>query len=132
MTDPILLEVLRCKLEAIADDGSRAIIKTAISPTVAEAGDCSCTIYSPEGDLVVGGGAVQIHFHAGGDGIRKIFELHGGTISDGDIFIVNDPYNGGGMHAQDVFVHVPIFADEKLTSESIDISELMHSVMSIV
>jgi N-methylhydantoinase B len=116
MTDPILLEVLRCKLEAIADDGSRAIIKTAISPTVAEAGDCSCTIYSPEGDLVVGGGAVQIHFHAGGDGIRKIFELHGGTISDGDIFIVNDPYNGGGMHAQDVFVHVPIFADEKLVA----------------
>jgi N-methylhydantoinase B len=116
MTDPILLEVLRCKLEAIADDGSRAIIKTAISPTVAEAGDCSCTIYSPDGDLIVGGGAVQLHFHVGGDGIRKIFELHGDSVADGDIFIVNDPYNGGGLHAQDVFIHVPIFAEGQLVA----------------
>lgn len=116
MNDPILLEVLRCKLEAIADDGSRAIIRTAISPVVAEAGDCSCTIYSPQGDLVVGGGAVQLHFHVGGDGIRKIFELHGDTIADGDIFLVNDPYNGGGLHAQDVFIHAPIFVDDKIVA----------------
>lgn len=116
MTDPILLEVLRCKFEAIAEDGSRAIIRTAISPVVAEAGDCSCTIYSPEGDLIVGGGAVRIHFHVGGDGIRKIFELHGPTIADGDIFLVNDPYNGGGLHAQDVFVHVPIFSGDNLVA----------------
>ena len=116
MNDPILLEVLRCKLEAIAEDGSRAIIRTAISPVVAEAGDCSCTIYSPEGDLVVGGGQVRIHFHVGGDGIRKIFELHGPTIVDGDIFLVNDPYNGGGLHAQDVFVHVPIFSQGKIVA----------------
>jgi N-methylhydantoinase B len=114
MTDPILLEVLRCKLEAIAEDGSRAIIRTAISPIVAESGDCSCTIYSPGGDLVVGGGAVRIHFHVGGDGIRKIFEIHGDSIADGDIFIVNDPYNGGGLHAQDVFIHVPIFAEGQI------------------
>ena len=116
MTDPILLEVLRCKMEAIADDGSRAIIRTAISPVVTEAGDCSCTIYSPEGDLVVGGGAVQLHFHVGGDGIRKIFELHGSTIAEGDIFIVNDPYNGGGLHAQDVFIHVPIFVGARIVA----------------
>ncbi|WP_408587929.1 hydantoinase B/oxoprolinase family protein [Novosphingobium sp.] len=114
MTDPILLEVLRCKLEAIAEDGSRTIIRTAISPIVAESGDCSCTIYSPEGDLVVGGGAVRIHFRVGGDGIRKIFEMHGDSIADGDIFLVNDPYNGGGLHAQDVFIHVPIFANGRL------------------
>ncbi len=95
--------------------GSRAIIKTAISPTVAEAGDCSCTIYSPEGDLVVGGGAVQIHFHAGGDGIRKIFELHGGTISDGDIFIVNDPYDGAS-HMPDLWVVAPQFCNGTLIS----------------
>ena len=116
MTDPILLEVLRCKLEAIADDGARTIIRTAISPVVAESGDCSCTIYSPEGDLVVGGGAVRIHFPVGGDGIRKIFELHGGTVAEGDIFLVNDPYNGGGLHAQDVFIHIPIFADGRLVA----------------
>lgn len=116
MTDPILLEVLRCKLEAIAEDGSRTIIRTAISPIVAESGDCSCTIYSPAGDLIVGGGAVRIHFHVGGDGIRKILEIHGKTLAEGDIFLANDPYNGGGLHAQDVFIHAPIFAQGKLVA----------------
>jgi N-methylhydantoinase B len=114
--DPIVLEVLRCKLEAIAEDGSRTIIRTAISPIVAESGDCSCTIYDAGGDMVVGGGAVRIHFHVGRDGIRKILELHGDTIAEGDLFLVNDPYNGGGLHAQDVFIHLPIFHNGKLAA----------------
>lgn len=116
MVDPITLEVLRCKLEAIAGDGSRAIIRTAISPLVAEAGDCSCTIFSADGELVVGGGLVQIHFHVGCNGIRAIRELHGDTLASGDIFLVNDPYNGGGLHAQDVFIHMPVFHGDRLVA----------------
>jgi N-methylhydantoinase B len=116
MIDPITLEVLRCKLEAIAEDGSRTIIRTAISPVVAEGGDCACAIYNAEGELVVGGGAVQLHFDVGTNGIKAIQARHGKTIAPGDIFLVNDPYNGGGLHAQDVFIHVPVFADGKLAA----------------
>ncbi len=114
--DPIALEVLRCKLEAIAEDGSRTIMRNAISPLVADSGDCSCTIYDANGDMIVGGGAVRIHFHVGRHGIDKILELHGRTIADGDLFLVNDPYNGGGLHAQDVFIHLPVFHDGKLAA----------------
>jgi N-methylhydantoinase B len=116
MLDPITLEVLRCKLEAIAEDGSRTIIRTAISPVVAEGGDCACAIYNSEGELVVGGGAVQLHFDVGCNGIKAIQARHGKTLAPGDIFLVNDPYNGGGLHAQDVFIHVPVFADGKLAA----------------
>jgi N-methylhydantoinase B len=116
MLDPITLEVLRCKLESIAEDGSRTIIRNAISPVVAEGGDCACAIYNSEGELVVGGGAVQLHFDAGCNGIKAIETRHGKTIAPGDIFLVNDPYNGGGLHAQDVFIHVPVFADGKLAA----------------
>src|SRR6187549_2652916 len=116
MLDPITLEVLRCKFEAIAEDGSRTIIRNAISPVVVESKDCSCAIYSPNGDLVVGGGKVQIAFHAGGSGVRAIRAIHGDSVAPGDIFLVNDPYNGGGLHAQDVFIHIPIFHDGKLAA----------------
>jgi N-methylhydantoinase B len=116
MIDPILLEVLRCKFEAIAGDGARTIIRNAISPVVAESKDCSCAIYSAEGDLIVGGGKVQIAFHIGGNGIRVIKERHGESVADGDVFLVNDPYNGGGLHAQDVIVHIPIFLDGRLAA----------------
>ena len=37
-------------------------------------------------------------------------------IQPGDVFLANDPYNGGGLHAQDVFIHVPVFADGKLAA----------------
>ena len=116
MVDPITLEVLRCRLEAIADDGAKTVMRTAISPVVADAGDCSCALYDAEGGLVVGGGAVLAHFHTGQNGVLKILEIHGDTIADGDIFLVNDPYAGGGFHAQDVFIHVPIFFDGVLAA----------------
>ncbi|MEJ7935950.1 hydantoinase B/oxoprolinase family protein [Sphingobium sp. AN558] len=116
MIDPIVLEVLRCKFEAIAGDGARTIIRNAISPVVAESKDCSCAIYSAEGELIVGGGKVQIAFHIGGNGIRAIRGLHGDTIADGDVFLVNDPYNGGGLHAQDVIVHIPVFVDGRIVA----------------
>ena len=116
MVDPITLEVLRCKLEAIADDGAKTVIRTAISPVVADAGDCSCAVYDRDGGLIVGGGAVQAHFHTGQNGVLAIRKIHGDTIADGDIFLVNDPYAGGGFHAQDVFFHVPVFVDGVLSA----------------
>jgi N-methylhydantoinase B len=116
MIDPVTLEVLRCKFEAIAGDGARTIIRNAISPVVAESKDCSCAIYSAEGDLIVGGGKVQIAFHIGGNGIRAIRELHGHTVTDGDVFLVNDPYQGGGLHAQDVIVHIPVFVKGRMVA----------------
>lgn len=116
MIDPILLEVIRCKLEAIANDGAKNIKRTAVSPAVADSGDCSCAIYDASGALLVGGGAIVIHFHTGSNGINKILELHGDTLAPGDVFMVNDPYSGGGFHAQDVYVHMPVFAGETLVA----------------
>lgn len=116
MIDPIVLEVLRCKLEAIAGDGARTIVRNAISPVVAEGKDCSCTIYSADGELVVGGGKVQLQYHVGGNGVRAIRRVHGDTIAKGDAFLVNDPYNGGGLHAQDVLIHIPIFDGTRLVA----------------
>src|SRR3712207_460126 len=114
MVDPIFLEVTRTKLNAISDESARTIIRTAISPVVAEVGDMSCSIYAPNGELLSGGGPIVMHQHTGKNGILKILEMHGDEVADGDIFLVNDPYNGGGVHAQDVFVHRPIFADGQL------------------
>ena len=115
MVDAITLEVLRCKLDAIADDGAKTVKRTAISPSVADAGDCSCAIFDAEGDLIVGGGVVLAHFHTGQNGVQMIRAVHGDTIADGDIFLVNDPYAGGGFHAQDVFIHMPVFVDGVLS-----------------
>lgn len=116
MINPIVLEVLRCKFEAIVGDGARTIVRNAISPVVAEGKDCSCAIYSADGELIVGGGKVQLQYHVGGNGVRAIRTIHGDTIAPGDAFLVNDPYNGGGLHAQDVLIHIPIFDETRLVA----------------
>ena len=38
-------------------------------------------------------------------------ERYGDCIAPGDVFLANDPYNGGGLHPNDVFVQRPIFVD---------------------
>ena len=62
--DPISLQLLWTRLEAIAEEGVLAIQRTAISPAVAEAKDCTCTVVDAAGGLLVGGGALGFHFGA--------------------------------------------------------------------
>jgi len=114
--DPIMLEVLRYRLEAICAAGGRAIERTAISPIVAETKDYSCTLTSAEGVLVQGGGAVRHHFATICNAVEATLERHGATIAPGDTFLVNDPHNGGGLHAQDTIILQPVFHGETLAA----------------
>ncbi len=112
--DAIELEVLRTRLQAMSEEGATTIERTACSPTIAESRDCSCSLLDAAGDLIVGGGAVAHHFGACSHAVRFTLEMHGDTIAPGDVFIANDPHNGGGLHYMDVVVQRPIFHCGKL------------------
>ncbi|MBM3661215.1 MAG: hydantoinase B/oxoprolinase family protein, partial [Actinobacteria bacterium] len=108
--DPVALEVLRSRLEAIAEQASLAIEHTAVSPAVTESKDYSVTLMDADGDLVVGAGTVLYHYAAASHSVRATIARHGDTIRDGDVFIANDPHHGGGLHPQDVMIQRPIFS----------------------
>ena len=108
--DPVALEVLRSRLEAIAEQASLAIEHTAVSPAVTESKDYSVTLMDADGELVVGAGTVLYHYAAASHSVRATIARHGDTIRDGDVFIANDPHHGGGLHPQDVMVQRPIFS----------------------
>jgi len=109
MVDVIFLELFRQRLDAISDEGSRTIQRTAICPIVTEAGDCSLTVLDAQGQLLSGGGQVTEHFFAATNTVAAILRRYRDDIGDGDVFIANDPHNGGGLHPQDVFVCRPVF-----------------------
>jgi N-methylhydantoinase B len=111
MVDVIFLELFRQRLDAISDEGSRTIQRTAICPIVTEAGDCSLTILDADGHLLSGGGQVTEHFFAATNTVAAIIRKYDDDIHDGDVFIANDPHNGGGLHPQDVFICRPVFND---------------------
>jgi N-methylhydantoinase B len=109
--DPIALELFRTYLAAVAEEGFQAIVRTATSPVVTEALDCSSSILDRHGRLLCGGGRVAFHYWAAVNNVASLVSRHEGTISEGDVFIGNDPHADAAVHPQDVMISQPVFLD---------------------
>jgi N-methylhydantoinase B len=115
--DPIDLEVLRSRLEAVGEQACRAIEQTAVSPAITESKDYSATLMDAEGGLIIGSGPVIYHYGAAAHAVRSTIARYGAEqIRPGDVFLANDPHNGGGLHPQDVMLQQPIFSKDRLVA----------------
>jgi N-methylhydantoinase B len=123
--DAIGLEVLRTRLAAIAEEGALTIERTACNPVIAESRDCSCTLLDSDAQLLIGGGAVAHHFGVCDHAVQSTVAMHGETIAPGDVFIANDPHNGGGLHYQDVVVQRPVFVDGRIVGWAVNSGHMM-------
>ena len=112
--DPILLELLRSRLQAVVDEGALAIEQTAVSPIVAEGKDFACNLLGPGGELLAGGGKVEYKWAGARNVVATTLSRHAGTIVAGDVFAANDPHNGGGNHPQDIEICRPVFVEGRL------------------
>jgi N-methylhydantoinase B len=119
--DPITLGLIRNYLSSVADEMANTVIRTAYSTIVRDCMDFSTALCDAEGQMVAQG--VTIPFQLGsipfalGATIRK----YRGNIHPGDIFIMNDPFEGG-IHIPDIFLFHPIFYRDKLIGYSAVIS----------
>jgi N-methylhydantoinase B len=107
-TDPVTLEVIRNRLQHLTHEMSAAIVKTAVSPVMSEARDFSCILYDGAGRIVATASTVPFHFGVCADAIAVV-RARFDPIAPGDVFLANDPHDGGGLHLQDVVVMRPIF-----------------------
>ena len=109
--DPITTEVIGSALVSIADEILAALIMSAYSTNIKERQDCSSVVMDANGNVVCIGDISQpIHissFMFTGEAILKRFAR--GSIQEGDIFMVNDPYSGGPSHLADVTFVGPVF-----------------------
>ena len=96
--DPIDLEVLRSRLETVGEQACRAVEQTAVSPIVTESKDYSVTLLDADGGLIIGSGVVIFHYGAAVHAVRSTIARYGDTVRPGDVFLSNDPHNGGGLH----------------------------------
>src|SRR5690349_24865860 len=112
--DPILLELLRSRLQAVVDEGALAIEQTAVSPIVAEGKDFACNLLGPGGELLAGGGKVEYKWAGARNVVATTLQRHGDTIAAGDVFAANDPHHGGGNHPQDIEICRPVFVGDRL------------------
>jgi N-methylhydantoinase B len=109
--DPILLEVLRNRLDAIADEMELTLLKSAASPIVKEGLDASAALFNVRGETVAQAAAIPIHLGALQFAAQRIVRAFPPErMQDGDAFLLNDPYDGG-THLPDITLAVPVFVD---------------------
>src|SRR3954447_3023291 len=113
--DPITLEVLRNALESIADEMGAVLKRTSFSPNIKERMDASCAIFDAEAQLVAQAEHVPVHLGSMLRAVRATVDAVG-TVDEGDVVIVNDPFTGGS-HLPDITVVAPVHIAEGHVAE---------------
>ena len=111
--DPAAFEIMKNALLKIAEEMRVVLSKTAYSPILKSAGDFSCGVFDRDGAMVAQGPDLPIHLGSMPDAVRTIARTFAGDIHEGDVFIHNDPYDGGS-HLPDVNVIRPAFHQGQL------------------
>src|SRR5690554_123105 len=114
--DPIMLEVMRNKFEAIAEEMQTTLIRSSYSVVVKEGKDASAAIFTKDSEMIAGGIAVPGQLGQLYRSVMCILEFFPvEKMCDGDVYLMNDPYDGGS-HLPDVTVVTPIvYSGEVLT-----------------
>ena len=107
-SDPISREVIRNRLESIVREMAEVTLRTARSAVVYTGRDFSCGILTKERDLLAVGTSIPIHIFPIIWQVNLTVAKFQETIEEGDIFIGNDPYDGG-THLNDVLIFMPVF-----------------------
>ncbi|MCC7484432.1 MAG: hydantoinase B/oxoprolinase family protein [Burkholderiales bacterium] len=115
--DPIRSEVIARFLLATAEEMGATLMRTAFSPNVKERADCSTAVFDAAGEVIALAQRVPIHLGSMVGAVDEILRRHGrGGIAPGDMFVANDPYNGGGTHLPDITVIAPVFAGGRIVA----------------
>ena len=110
MSDPITEELFRNAISAIGDEMVLTIYRTAYSGVLKNIMDYSAAICDAQGRLVAQGLSLPGHLCSIPVALQAVLAHFGDDVHPGDIFINNDPYDGG-MHLPDIFIFKPLFAD---------------------
>ena len=111
--DPTLLEVVYNALSGISDAMAVMLVRTSRSSIVRLGYDFSTGLLSPRGELVGQGLCQPIHMGGMPPALTACLARYEGRIRPGDIFINNDPYEGGS-HLPDVFMFKPVFVGDRI------------------
>ncbi len=109
--DPVLLEIFNHLFMAIAEQMGFTLQNTSYSVNIKERLDFSCAIFDHQGQLVANAPHIPVHLGSMGESVQTLMRDRGETFKPGDVYVLNDPYNGG-THLPDITVITPVFATQ--------------------
>ena len=111
-TDPITLAIMRHALASAADQMALSLYRTACSTIVRDCLDFSTSLCDAQGQMIAQGVTLPHHIASVPFAMRTLLKKYGEDINPGDVFILNDPFDGG-MHIPDIFVVRPVFWEDR-------------------
>jgi N-methylhydantoinase B len=105
--DPVTLDIIENALRNARVEMDTTLVRTAMSPGIREQGDAFPLIADNMGRMIVG------QF---GSYIGPFLEGFDGTVEEGDMIFLSDPYSvqGAISHSNDWLVLLPVFKDGRL------------------
>jgi N-methylhydantoinase B len=108
--DPVRLEIFKNLYQFIAEQMGIVLQNTATSVNIKERLDFSCAIFDSSGLLVANAPHIPVHLGSMSESVRSLINDKGDTLKPGNIYLSNNPYNGG-THLPDVTAITPIFLE---------------------
>src|SRR5215203_4282884 len=105
-SDPIQLELMRNLFEAAAEEMGITLQRVAFSANIKERRDFSCAVFDASGELLAQAAHIPVHLGSMPASVAAVLERLG-TLGDGDVAIVNDPF-AGGTHLPDITIVSPV------------------------
>lgn len=106
--NPVLVEIYRHRLSAIAEEMGATLCRSAYSPNIKERRDYSCAVFDATGELAAQ--AAHIPVHLGAMPLSVAAALAAREPAPGDVLLLNDPY-AGGSHLPDLTLVEPVFSE---------------------
>lgn len=108
--DSITVEVISNALASIAEEMGETLVRAAYSTNIKERRDISTCLFDSRGRVLCQAMHIPMHL---GSLIGVVEAIHARVrredIHEGDVFIGNDAYTGGGTHLPDLVLAEPIF-----------------------
>ena len=113
--DSFTQEVIQDSLNAISEEMFAAMARAAMSSVIYEVLDFGVAVTDAEGNLASVGAGIPGFVGMLAPAVQAVLGRHPRpSIAPGDIFIANDPYEGGVSHANDVVLAMPVFSGNRL------------------
>ena len=111
--DPIRFELIKNALFFLVNEMALTLVRASYSGILRDNMDFSTGIADPDGEMVTQGLSLPLQFGPMPDAIEAVKGRWAGRMAPGDVFVLNDPFEGG-THLPDVFFIKPVFIGEDL------------------
>ena len=109
--DPITIQVMRNAFYSIAEEMNASLVKASYSTNIKDRRDCSCAVYTPQGEVVAqSASGTPVHLGTMDGAVATANSVYPfEDLDPTDAVISNLPYPAGPGHLNDMGCFMPVF-----------------------